>query len=55
MAAFRQTLFAPPSRPSQQQAEARHVDQRMTCTVEEAREMLKVPPVELFDAEPVEA
>jgi putative SOS response-associated peptidase YedK len=35
--------------------EAHDFDRWLTCTVDEAREMLKVPPVELFDAAPVEA
>lgn len=35
--------------------EAHDFDRWLTCTVEEAKEMLKVPPVELFDAGPVEA
>lgn len=35
--------------------EAHDFDRWLTCTVEEARAMLKVPPVELFDAGPVAA
>ncbi|MNY04243.1 hypothetical protein D3C86_1369090 [compost metagenome] len=35
--------------------EAHDFDRWLTCTVEEAREMLKVPPVELFDAAPVDS
>lgn len=34
--------------------EAHDFDRWLTCTVEEAREMLKVPPVELLDAEPLQ-
>lgn len=35
--------------------EAHDFDRWLTCTVEEARALLKVPPVELFDAGPVES
>jgi putative SOS response-associated peptidase YedK len=35
--------------------EAHDFDRWLTCTVKEAREMLKVPPVELFNADPVDA
>ncbi|SDX11679.1 Putative SOS response-associated peptidase YedK [Variovorax sp. YR634] len=35
--------------------EVHEFDRWLTCTVEEARAMLKVPPVDLFDAGPVEA
>lgn len=34
---------------------AHDFDLWLTCTVEEARAMLRVPPVELFDAWPVGA
>ena len=34
--------------------EAHDFDRWLTCTVEEAKEMLKVPPVELFAARPVD-
>jgi putative SOS response-associated peptidase YedK len=34
--------------------ESHDFDRWLTCTVEEAKEMLKVPPVELFAARPVD-
>jgi putative SOS response-associated peptidase YedK len=34
---------------------AHDFDRWLTCTIEEARSMLKVPAVELFDAGPVES